>query len=135
MVTLVDSCVLIDASSGSDGWKEISEQYIGQCAAEGVLAINCIVYAEVSVNFPSIENLDEFLPKNRYRREDIPLEAAFMAGKKIKDYKLQRKGKRNNPWPDLYIAAHAYTKSFRLLTKDKDMVKIFSDANVLLMEK
>ena len=41
---------------------------LAETARSGMLAINPIIYAEVSVRFERIEDLDEALPESYYRR-------------------------------------------------------------------
>jgi hypothetical protein len=45
------------------------------------LVINPIIYAEVSIRYSRIEDLEAPLPKAMLDREAIPYEAAFLAGK------------------------------------------------------
>jgi predicted nucleic acid-binding protein len=71
----------------------------------------------VSVGFASIEALDEALPPDHFRRDDIPFTAAFLAGKAFLEYR-RRGGARRTPLPDFYIGAHAAIAGFRLLTRD-----------------
>ena len=52
-----------------------------------------------------------------YRREPLPYEAAFLAGKAFLDYR-RRGGTRASPLPDFYIGAHAAVRRYRLLTRD-----------------
>ena len=67
--------------------------------------INPIVYAEISVAFERIETLEDALPAELVR-EELPWQAAFLAGKCFIDYR-RRGGTRRSPLPDLYIGAHA----------------------------
>ena len=39
-----------------------------------------MIYAEVSVRYSNIEDLEAALPKSMFDREAIPYEAAFLAG-------------------------------------------------------
>ena len=84
---------------------------------EAVLVINPVVYGEVSVGYPSIEELDAALPVDLFRRDPIPYQAAFLAGKAFLAYR-GRGGARRTPLPDFYIGAHAAIAGFRLLTRD-----------------
>jgi predicted nucleic acid-binding protein len=79
--------------------------------------VNPIVYAEVSVRFERIEELEEALPRDRFAREALPWEAAFLAGKCFVAYR-RRGGERRSPLPDFYIGAHAAVAGMRLLTRD-----------------
>jgi predicted nucleic acid-binding protein len=79
--------------------------------------INPIIYAEVSARFERIEELDDALPVNYYRRVPLPFEAAFLAGQCFMKYK-RRGGNRRSPMPDFYIGAHAALSGLTLLTRD-----------------
>ena len=89
---------------------------LSRCADGGVLVINPIVYAEVSV-FRRIEELDEALPADAFRRDPLPWEAGFLAGKCFVEYR-RRGGSRRSPFPDFYIGAHAAVAGMPLLTRD-----------------
>jgi hypothetical protein len=83
----------------------------------GELVINPIVYAEVSVGYPSIEDLERAIPPHLYRREALPFDAGFLAGKAFLQYR-RRGGRRDRLLPDVYIGAHAAVAGHRLLTRD-----------------
>jgi predicted nucleic acid-binding protein len=88
-----------------------------KAANEAPLAINPLIYAEVSIAFATIEALEDALPAEVYRREPLPYEAAFLAGKAFVRYR-RRGGAKTAPLPDFYIGAHAAVAGFRLLTRD-----------------
>lgn len=75
------------------------------------------IYAEVSVAYKKIEDLEAALPTSLFRREALPYEAAFLAGKAFLQYR-KRAGARRAHLPDFYIGAHAAVAGFRLLTRD-----------------
>lgn len=79
--------------------------------------INHVIYAEVSVQFDTIEDLDAALPPDVYLRASLPWSAAFLAGKCFETYR-RRGGQRRSPLPDFFIGAHAAVQGFRLLTRD-----------------
>lgn len=85
--------------------------------ARAVVVINPIVYAEVSVGFDRIEDLDAVLPATTFRREILPYSAGFLAGKAFLTYR-RRGGERRSPLPDFYIGAHAAVRRYTLLTRD-----------------
>lgn len=114
---LVDSNVLLDVATADREWGGWSSTTLQRIADEAVLIINPLVYAEVSVGFATIEALDEALPVNLYRREDLPYDAAFLAGKCFVRYR-RGGGSRGSPLPDFYIGAHAAVAGYRLLTRD-----------------
>ncbi|MGH2446674.1 MAG: type II toxin-antitoxin system VapC family toxin [Candidatus Limnocylindria bacterium] len=114
---LVDSNVLLDVATDDPTWGSWSTTTLARIADEAVLVINALIYAEVSIGFPSIEVLEEALPADLYRRDDLPYEAAFLAAKAFLRYR-RRGGAKRLPLPDFYIGAHAAVAGFRLLTRD-----------------
>jgi len=114
---LVDSNVLLDIATGDPAWSGWSADALGKAAEHYPLVINPIVYAEVSIGYDKIEALEEALPAALYRREPLPWEAAFLAGKCFLSYR-RRGGQRRSPLPDFYIAAHAAVRGLALLTRD-----------------
>ena len=115
--TLVDSNVLFDFLSEDEEWFEWSSAMIARAANAGAVAINQVIYAEVSVRYSTIEALDEALSADYYLRLSLPWEAAFLAGKAFARYKKQT-GVRRSPLPDFYIGAHAAVAGMTLLTRD-----------------
>ena len=98
-------------------WGDWSADRLAECADESTLAINPIIYAEVSIRFERIEDLEETLPEAMVRRLPLPWEAAFLAGKCfVRD--RRRRGARRSPLPDFYIGAHAAVGGLILLTRD-----------------
>jgi len=114
---LVDSNVLLDVATNDKTWFEWSSQALEAAADEATLAINAIIYAEVSIGFGRIEDLELAIPPASFRRDALPYEAAFLAGKAFLRYR-RRGGARVRPLPDFYIGAHAAVAGFRLLTRD-----------------
>jgi hypothetical protein len=116
-VTLVDSCVLLDLMTDDPTWADWSEAELAKAQDEGPVVINPIVYAEVSVAYAAIEDLDAVLPVEDFTREPFPYEAGFLAGKAFLQYR-RRGGRKTAPLPDFYIGAHAAVRGHRLLTRD-----------------
>jgi len=115
--TLVDSNILLDIATRDTTWFDWSSRALESAANESPLIINVIIYAEVSIGFQRIEELETAIPANLYRRDPIPFEAAFLAGKAFLRYR-RRGGMRVRPLPDFYIGAHAAIAQHRLLTRD-----------------
>ena len=84
---MVDSNVLLDVLTEDPAWFEWSSRSLEQCAEDHVLVINPIIYAEVSIGFDRMEDLDAALPESMIERRPIPLEAAFLAGKCFLKYR------------------------------------------------
>jgi predicted nucleic acid-binding protein len=114
---MIDSNVLIDIMTEDEQWFAWSSQAIERAADRYGLVINPIVYAEVSVRYSRIEDLDESLPESMFKREPIPYEAAFLAGKCFATYR-QRGGSKTSTLPDFFIGAHAAVKGYSLITRD-----------------
>jgi len=114
---LVDSNVLLDVATNDPYWSDWSGRALAMCAERTELIVNPIVYAEVSIGYRTIEALDAALPSTVYRREPLPWEAGFLAGKCFLMYR-RRGGSRNSPLPDFYIGAHAAIGRLALLTRD-----------------
>lgn len=114
---LVDSNVLLDVVGERGQWSAWSEAALQATASLARLVVNPAIFAEVSVRYSRIEDLDAALPANLFDREPLPYEAAFLAGKAFLDYR-RRGGVRTSPLPDFFIGAHAAVSGYRLLTRD-----------------
>jgi predicted nucleic acid-binding protein len=114
---LVDSNVLLDVLTEDRRWYRWSSEALARCAESGIVALNPIVYAEVSVGFARIEEVDAALPASYFERLQLPWEAAFLAGQCFLQYR-RRGGARRSPLPDFYIGAHAAVTGMRLLTRE-----------------
>jgi predicted nucleic acid-binding protein len=114
---LVDSNVLLDVLTEDPVWFDWSSSALEEHAESSVLVINPIIYSEVSVRFERIEELEEALPSDVFRRDPLPWEAGFLAGKCFLRYRKQG-GVRRSPLPDFYVGAHAAVRRASLLTRD-----------------
>lgn len=115
--TLVDTNVLLDVLTEDPTWLDWSTTALTAAAEAGPLWINPIVYAEVSVRFSRIEDLEDALPPEDYRRAQLPWEAAFLAGKAFLAYRREG-GTKTSTLPDFSIGAHAAIAGVSLLTRD-----------------
>ncbi len=114
---LVDSNVILDVLTEDPSWLEWSRRTIDQHVEDHMLAIDPVIYAEVSVRFERIEDLERALPEETFERKAIPWEAAFLAGKCFAAYR-RRGGVRRSPLPDFFIGAHAAVEGMTLITRD-----------------
>jgi predicted nucleic acid-binding protein len=114
---LVDSNVLLDVITEDPEWLAWSARELAKAAESEILIINPIIYAEVSVGFTRIEDLDATLPTSLLRRDGLPWEAGFLAGKCFRQYR-RTGGTRRSPLPDFYVGAHAAIRGHTLLTRD-----------------
>lgn len=114
---LVDSNILLDIFEDDQVWAEWSESMLEHHSATHMLCINPIIYAEVSVGFQRIEELEKAIAACGVRLLQIPKEALFLAAKVFVEYR-RRKGIRLSPLPDFFIGAHAAVEGIELLTRD-----------------
>jgi predicted nucleic acid-binding protein len=114
---IVDSNVLLDIFTEDSRWLSWSSNALERIANESRIVINPVIYGEVSIRFERIEELDEALPPAIFEREDIPYEAAFLAGKAYLAYR-RRAGTRSSLLPDFYVGAHAAIRGYRVVTRD-----------------
>lgn len=114
---LVDSNVLLDILTEDRTWFEWSSGALARSAEQGPLVINPLIYAEVSIGFDRIEELDGALDPAVFQRRPLPWEAAFLAGKCFLRYR-RRGGSRSSTLPDFYIGAHALVEGLTLVTRD-----------------
>ena len=121
---LVDSNVILDIAGDDPEWGPWSREMLTSIGDTSVLVINAIIYSEVSVGYDRIEDLEEILPKEFFKREDIPYAAAFLAGKCFVDYR-RRGGARTSPLPDFFIGAHAAVAGYALLTRDVNRYRTY----------
>lgn len=99
---------------------------VARLAEERLLVINPIICAEVSIGFDRVEDLDEALPVNAFRREPLPYGASFLAGKAFLRYRRSG-GSRAITLPDFFIGAHAAIAGLDLLTRDTALSHVFPD--------
>jgi len=121
---LVDANVLLDVMTEDTHWFAWSAQALERAADRYRLVINPIIYAEVSVRYSRIEDLDAALPKAMFDREAIPYEAAFLAGKSFLSYR-RRGGTKRSPLPDFFIGAHAAIAGYLLITRDASRYRAY----------
>jgi hypothetical protein len=117
MTVLVDSNVILDVLTGDSLWADWSSNALADASGRERIVINQIIFAEVSPRYETLAALDIALPPTLFVREQIPFEAAFLAGKAFLLYRT-RGGERRTPIADFYIGGHAAVAGYRLLTRD-----------------
>lgn len=128
---IVDSNVLLDIFTEDSRWLSWSSTVLERIANESRIVINPVIYGEVSIRFERIEELDEALPPAIFEREDIPYEAAFLAGKAYLAYRRQA-GTKSSLLPDFYVGAHAAISGYRILTRDVARYRTYFPKLVLI---
>lgn len=115
---LIDTCVVTDLADPNSPWFEWSAATLEQLDQQHTFIINPIIYAECSVGFSTIEEVEALFKHLGFAIHAIPKEALFLAGKAFLQYK-KRQGSKSNVLPDFFIGAHASVAGCQLLTRDK----------------
>lgn len=128
---LVDSNIIIDIITEDLKWFDWSSFVLSGYAEKTSLFINTVIYAEISVSYKRIEDLEEAIPADLFKRSIIPWEAAFLAGKAFLRYRKSR-GVKSQTLPDFFIGAHALIEGFALLTRDVNRFQTYFPAVKLI---
>ncbi len=114
---LVDTNVLVDVLQDDPRWAAWS---LGQLRAQAqihALAINPVIYAEMSLSFSTVDALEAVVARMQLALHEIPRPALFLAGKAFAQYR-RRGGSKTQVLPDFFIGAHAAVQRWPLLTRD-----------------
>ena len=128
---LVDTNVLVDILENDPEWADWS---IGQLRAQSKihrLAINPIIYSELSLTFSTVEALDRSVGNLGLALIEVPRPALFLAGKAFVRYR-RLGGRKNNVLADFFVGAHAAVSRYPLLTRDtRRYTSYFSDVALI----
>jgi len=119
---LVDSNVILDVVEHDPQWCEWSLSALEKYGESNQLIINPMIYAEVSIGFELIEEVEHALSKGGFTMAPIPKEALFLAGKAFLRYR-RTQGTKVSPLPNFFIGAHAAVANITLLTRDTKRIK------------
>jgi predicted nucleic acid-binding protein len=114
---LVDTNILVDVVTDDPLWADWSQQQLILAAARDELAINDIVYAELSVRYTTLEELDAMIREANLISAAIPRPALFLAAKAFQRYRSAG-GVKTGVVPDFFIGAHAVISDSQLITRD-----------------
>ncbi|MBU2602849.1 MAG: type II toxin-antitoxin system VapC family toxin [Actinobacteria bacterium] len=121
---LVDTHVILDVIGADPEFGELSRLALEETAEIGALVVNPLVFAEVGAFVDSIEELDALVPESLFRRDAIPWEAAFLAGRAFNAYR-RAGGTRERILADFMIGAHAAVGGFGLISRDRGYGRYF----------
>jgi predicted nucleic acid-binding protein len=116
-VILIDTNVLLDLVTDDRRWAGWSQQQLERAAALDELAINAVVYAELSIGYARIEELDAMIATAGLTMAEIPKPAVFLAGKAFQRYRAAG-GTRSGVLPDFFLGAHAVISACPLISRD-----------------
>lgn len=116
-MVLVDTNVVVDVWQHDADWSAWSVAQLRAQSQVHQLAINPIIYAELSLNYQSIETLDARVADLRLALLELPRVALFLAGQAFRRYRRAGGGK-TGVLPDFFIGAHAAVLGCAILTRD-----------------
>ena len=131
-VILVDSCIITDLASSESLWYQWSAETLEKLDQDHTLVINPIIYAECSIGYARIEEVESVFEHLGFTLKDIPKEALFLAGKAFLQYK-KRKDEKGNVLPDFFIGAHAAVSNYGLVTRDRGRFSTYFPGVQLIM--
>ena len=114
---LVDTNVLIDVFQDDPEWADWSLRQLRAQSQVHELAINPVIYAELSLNFDSVAALDAALDGLDLQFRDLPRPALFLAGKAFVKYR-RTGGRKTSVLADFFVGAHAAVTGWGLITRD-----------------
>ena len=117
-VVLIDTCVVADLANPGSDWFDWSASTMERMDGQHEFVINQIIYAECSIGYDSIEEMEALIKRLDFAVIPLPRAALFLAGKKFLQYR-KNKGQKLNVLPDFFIGAHAAVEKYVLMTRDK----------------
>lgn len=114
---LVDTNVILDVIENDPEWAAWSQAQLDAASLKFTLIINPVIYAELSIAYQRIEELESMIERAGLRLDPIPREALFLAGRVFLKYRRQR-GTKSGVLPDFFVGAHAAVSGIPLLTRD-----------------
>ena len=133
---LVDTNVLLDVVLDDPAWADWSQGQLEMASLRGSLVINPVIYAELSMAFARIEQLEEVLAEGGFELHEVPREALFLAGKVFLEYRRRNRSTvKRNVLPDFFIGAHAAVQGITILTRDIGRYRSYFPTVTLLHPK
>lgn len=128
---LVDTSVLLDILQDDPVWAAWSIAALRIGRAQDNLAINDIVFAELSARYDHLGEVEEALDTLELPLQAIPRQALFLSGKAFQRYR-SRGGSKNSVLGDFFVGAHALVEGARLLTRDvRNVRSYFPDVTLI----
>jgi hypothetical protein len=114
---LVDTNALLDVVTRDPEWAEWSKRQLDAAALRDQLAINPVVYAELSAGFETIEQVEVVLGLVGITVVQMTRPALFLAGRVFQEYR-RRGGIRTGVLAVFFIGAQAAVIGATLITRD-----------------
>ena len=131
---LVDTNVILDVVENDPQWAAWSQAQLEAASLKFTLVINPVIYAELSIAYQRIEELEALLKSAELRLEPIPREALFLAGRVFLQYR-RKKGTKSGVLPDFFVGAHAAVAGIPLLTRDLGRYRTYFPSLKLITPK
>ncbi|MFL6262133.1 MAG: type II toxin-antitoxin system VapC family toxin [Thermoanaerobaculia bacterium] len=133
---LLDTNVLIYASTEGSPFREWARQTISTGAAEGGAAVNAVSLAEVCVGDTEPEAVADRLRSWGITLLDVPTAAAEPCALAYLKYRERRRAESGRdapslPLPDFFIGAHAQVMGWPLATADAGRFRTYFPSVVL----
>ena len=128
---LVDTNVLVDVFQDDPEWADWSLRQLRAQSQVHELAINPVIYAELSLNFDSVAALDTALDGLALQFRDLPRPALFLAGRAFVKYR-RTGGRKTSVLADFFVGAHAAVTGWGIITRDARRYRNYFPRVVLL---
>ena len=116
-MVIVDTNVLVDVLEDDPDWADWSIGRMRVLSKIHEFAINPVIYAELSLTFDAVEDLDAVVTDLELKFLEVPRPALFLAGKAFVRYRRQG-GVKTTVLGDFFIGAHAAVTGCPILTRD-----------------
>jgi len=123
-VIFVDTSVLLDVLQDDPRWSNWSAAALDTAAGTDTLAINDIIYAELSTRYARLERLDAMLAQLTLVHLPMPQPALFLAAKAFLRYRAHG-GTKSGVLSDFFVGAHAAVEGAALVTRDTARVRAY----------
>jgi predicted nucleic acid-binding protein len=127
---LLDTNVLIYASTEGSPWLDWARRTIAEGVSEGGAAINAVSLAEICVSDAEPETVADRIRSWGVTLLDVPTVAAEPCAEAYLRYRKRRRAGsgREAPWmplPDFFIGAHAQVMGWPLATADEGRFRTY----------
>jgi hypothetical protein len=123
-LTLVDSNILIDILGGDPQWCASSIALLADRAKRGPIAINDVIYAELSAGFDNRAELDREIEAIGLTIARPSKEALYLAGQAFRRHRAAG-GSRTNVLADFFIGAQASAEGWPIPTRDAERYQTY----------
>lgn len=127
---LLDTNVLIYASTEGSPFLEWARRTIAEGVSEGGAAVNAVSLAEICVGDTEPETVADRLRSWGIVLVDVPVAAAEPCAKAYSQYRERRRAESglnapSQPLPDFFIGAHAQVMGWPLATADEGRFRTY----------